>query len=106
MADHETVTVTEAARMLGSTSDRITRLIKRGILTSRTSNLDRRRRLIPREQVEQILREEGNKLPKGRARPEKTTRETVPPRTTGMYAGPIKIASDEVDEYLAAHWTP
>jgi excisionase family DNA binding protein len=106
MADQDTVSVTEAARLLGTTNERIARLIKHGVLTSRVSNLDRRRRLIPREEVERILREEGPKPPKRRTGPETAARERPRPRTIGMYTGPIKVTSDEVDAYLAEHWTP
>lgn len=106
MADHDTVTVTEAARLLGTTNERIARLIKRGVLTSRVSNLDRRRRLIPREQVERILQEEGRKPPTRLTHPEMAGRSRPRPRTIGMYTGPIKVTSDEIDEYLAEHWKP
>ena len=106
MSNLDTVTVTEAARMLGTTHERIARLIKRGILTSRQSDLDRRRRLIPRAQVERILQEEGWNPPKQRRRPVAADREQLLPRTTGMYAGPMKVTSDEVDEYLGRHWNP
>lgn len=105
MADHDTVTVTEAARMLGTTNERIARLIKSGILSSRGSALDRRRRLIPRAQVEQILREEGWYPPKRRTGSE-TRPEQPRPRTLGMYKGPMKVTSADVDDYLADHWKP
>lgn len=55
MVENDTVTVTEAARMLGTTDERVVRLIKRGILTSRMGVVDRRRRLIPREEVDEYL---------------------------------------------------
>lgn len=106
MAERETVTVSEAARLLGTTNERIARLIKRGVLTSRVSNLDRRRRLIPREEVERILHEEGWKPPTRPARAETGVDPRPRPRTIGMYAGPLKVTSDEIDEYLAEHWTP
>lgn len=106
MADGETVTVTEAARMLGTTNERITRLIQCGVLTSWQSKLDRRRRLIPRADVEQILREEGWNPPQRRARLELESLSPPLPSTRGMYDGPMKVTSDEVDEYLAKNWQP
>lgn len=106
MAEHDTVTVTEAARMLGTTNERIARLIKRGILTSRMGVLDRRRRLIPREEVERILREEGWKPPKRRTGIETAPESRSRPRTFGMYTGPMTVTSEEVDEYLAKYWKP
>lgn len=106
MADRETVTVTEAARLLGTTNERIARLIKRGVLTSRVSNLDRRRRLIPREEVERILHEEDWKPPTRPAHPETAASLRPRPRTIGMYTGPLEVTSDEIDEYLSEHWKP
>ncbi len=106
MADGDSVTVTEAAAMLGVRKEKIARLIKQGILTSRPSKLDARRRLIPRAQVEKILQEEGHNPPKKRT----TTNRELPtrprPRTAGMYTGPVKIHSDEVEDYLREHWHP
>jgi excisionase family DNA binding protein len=106
MANQDTVTVTEAAQMLGTTKERIARLIRRGVLTSRASDLDRRRRLIPREEIERILREEGWNPPKRRKPSEATSSSRPRPRTIGMYDGPMKVTSDEVDEFLAKHWKP
>ncbi len=106
MSDQDVVTVTEAARLLGTTNERIARLVKRGVLTSRVSNLDRRRRLIPREEVERILQEEGWKPPVRPTHPESAVRSRPLPRTIGMYTGPIEVTSDEIDEYLAKHWKP
>ena len=106
VSEHDMVTVTEAARLLGTTNERIARLVKRGVLTSRVSNLDRRRRLIPRTDVERILQEEGWRPPTRHAGRE-TTRHTRPrPRTIGLYTGPLEVTSDEIDEYLAQHWKP
>ena len=59
MTEEDSVTVTEAAVMLGVRKEKIARLIKQGIITCRPSKLDARRKLIPRTQVETILEEEG-----------------------------------------------
>ncbi|MGI8967784.1 MAG: hypothetical protein ACR2GA_01600 [Chloroflexota bacterium] len=106
MVKHDTVTVTGAACMLGTTNERIARLIKRGALTSQTSLLDRRRRLIPRVEIERILREEGYNPPKRRLRSKPAADSRPRPRTFGMHSGPIKVTSADVDEYLAKHWNP
>ena len=102
MAEADSVTVMEAAAMLGVRKEKIARLIKQGILTSRPSKLDARRKLIPRAQVENILAEEGRK-PRG-GRDETTSRRR--PRTAGLYTGPMKVHSDEVEDYLREHWHP
>lgn len=98
------VTVNEAAQMLGTSKEKIARLVKQGVLTSRSSIVDRRRRLIPRAQIERILREDGRGLP-----PRKDSNGHFPdarpwPRTIGMYTGPMAVEADEVDEYLRTHW--
>lgn len=100
MQDDGTVTVGEAARMLGTTKERIARLIAKGVLTSQPSRLDRRRTLIPRAEVEGILREETYRPPAKTG-----TRYPQPrPRTAGLYTGPVEIPSDEVEEYLRNQW--
>jgi excisionase family DNA binding protein len=100
------VTVTEAAQMLGTTKEKIARLVKQGVLTVRPSIVDGRRRLIPRAQIERILREEGRPIPL-----DSNSNGLIPgsrpwPRTIGMYTGPVPVEADQVDEYLRAHWHP
>ncbi|MBV9281575.1 MAG: helix-turn-helix domain-containing protein, partial [Chloroflexi bacterium] len=124
MADGDSVTVTEAAAMLGVRKEKVARLVKKGILTSRPSILDARCRLIPREQVERILAEEGRVAT---ARGSSETYNAGPsdeesnhmrgdgqapgsgqdpssarprPRTAGIYTGPMKVHSDEVEDCL------
>jgi excisionase family DNA binding protein len=104
--DSEMVTVKEAARILGTTKEKVARLVKQGILTSRPSTIDARRRLIPRIQVERILRGEGRLQSSS---PDMNGSELKPrawPRTAGMYSGPLAIDSDEVEDYLRDHWRP
>jgi hypothetical protein len=72
-------------------------------LTSRVSNLDRRRQLIPREEVERILQEEGWRPPTRPGHGETTDSAHSRPRTIGMYTGSIKVTSDEIDDHLALH---
>jgi excisionase family DNA binding protein len=55
----EMVTVQEAAALLGVRRERVWQLIKRGALTATKSQLDGRYRLIPRTQIDQMLRYEG-----------------------------------------------
>jgi excisionase family DNA binding protein len=128
MADGDSVTVTEAAAMLGVRKEKVARLVKKGILTSRPSILDARCRLIPREQVERILAEEGRApVRRGSTGPDiagpvndpssegreglrglgssQDPSSTRPrPRTAGIYTGPMKVHSDEIEEYLREHW--
>jgi excisionase family DNA binding protein len=100
------VSVAEAARMLGTTKEKIARLVKQGILTSRPSLIDGRQRLIPRSQVEAILSREG-RLPApsedGHQRPEG---ERPHPKSWGIYKGPVKIHGRHIDVYLREHWKP
>lgn len=106
MSDQDTVTVSEAARILGTTNERIARLVKRGILTSRVSNLDRRRRLIPRKEVERILQQERYEPPVRPKRDAVAEQAHPRPHTFGIYSGPLKVTSDQVDDYLTEHWEP
>jgi excisionase family DNA binding protein len=48
-----------AAAMLGVSKDKLARMVKAGKLTARPSVLDARRKLIPRQQVEDLLKAEG-----------------------------------------------
>ena len=106
MSNQDAITVSEAARLLGTTNERIARLVKRGVLTSRVSNLDRRRRLISRQEVERILQEEGWKPPARRRPSETPLASRRRPRSVAIYAGPLNVTSDEIDEYLARNWKP
>lgn len=93
VVEGDCVTVTEAAAMLGVRKEKIARLTKQGVLTSRPSILDARRRLIPREQLDRLLRDEG-----------RPPRRSPSPQTAGLYTGPMEISSDRVDDYLREHW--
>jgi hypothetical protein len=92
--------------MLGTTIGHIARLIRRGVLTTLPSNLDRRRRLIPRDEIERILAEEGRDPPARRTPPADSNRSHPLPRTFGIYDGPLSVTNDEIDERLATHWNP
>jgi excisionase family DNA binding protein len=74
------VTVQEAADMLNVRRERIWKLMADGVLTAEPSKLDGRQRLIPREQVEALLQEEGY-------RPRRTVRPKVPKASQGQSEG-------------------
>jgi excisionase family DNA binding protein len=95
--ERDTVTVKEAAEILGTTKEKVARLVKQGILSSEVGVIDARRHLIPRAQLERLLSKEGRPSG-GSGAPRKR------PRTAGMYAGPLEVDADEVDEYLRRHW--
>ena len=82
--------------MLGVRKEKVARLVKGGLLTSRPSRVDARKHLIPREQVEQLLAEEGRgSAPQSRPRP----------RIAGMVNDPT-LQSRDLEDYMAAHWRP
>jgi excisionase family DNA binding protein len=104
MAERDYVTVGEAARMLGVRKEKIARLVKQGVLTSKPSIVDARRRLIPRNQLEEILEEEGANQPaspredgKGSPRPW--------PKTVGIVSDG-SLQSTDIEEYMREHWRP
>jgi excisionase family DNA binding protein len=99
--EQDTLTVNEAAQLLGTTKEKIARLVRQGVLTSRVSVVDARRRLIPRAEVERILRDEARV---GSSGVSAGTPSRPRPRTAGMYTGPLEIEADEVDDYLRDHW--
>lgn len=57
--EKKNVSVQEAADMLNVRRERIWKLLTDGVLTAEPSKLDARQKLIPREQVERLLLEEG-----------------------------------------------
>jgi excisionase family DNA binding protein len=57
--EKKNLTVQEAADMLNVRRERIWKLMNDGVLTAHPSRLDGRQKLIPREQVEALLLEEG-----------------------------------------------
>jgi excisionase family DNA binding protein len=58
--EQQYVSVQEAAEILGVHRERVGRLLREGVLTWKPNALDRRQRLIPRHEVEQ-LRDTGNR---------------------------------------------
>lgn len=52
------VTLQEAAELLGVRRERVWRLVRSSVLTARRSKLDRRVQLIPKSEIEQLVREE------------------------------------------------
>jgi excisionase family DNA binding protein len=57
--EEQNLTVEEAADVLNVRRERIWKLMNDGVLTAEPSKLDGRQRLIPREQVEGLLLQEG-----------------------------------------------
>jgi len=101
VVSEDQVTVKEAAQLLGTTKEKVARLVRQGVLTSRPSVLDARRRLIPLAELERILEAEGRHVSvQGGSRSENRAR----PRTAGMYTGLLDVHSDEVEDYLRQHW--
>jgi len=91
----ELVTMTEAAQLLGTTREKVARLVRQGVLTSRPSVLDARRRLIPRTEVEGILNSEGRHVSTQESDSIEKPRR-LRPLTAAMYTSPLAIQSDEV----------
>jgi excisionase family DNA binding protein len=60
----EYVSIQAAAALLGVTRDKVTRLVKEGVLPSEDSVLDKRKKLIPRPAVVALMKREGIKPPK------------------------------------------
>lgn len=57
--ESKNLTIQEAADMLNVRRERIWKLIKDGVLSAEPSRLDGRRKLIPHEQIDALLLEEG-----------------------------------------------
>jgi excisionase family DNA binding protein len=91
----DVMTITEAARYLGVSRTKIWTLVREGKLTARQNPLDKRERLVPASALRQ-LRENG--------RAGLTSRSL--PKTVGMFEGPVVVHSDEIEDYLEAHWRP
>jgi predicted DNA-binding transcriptional regulator AlpA len=81
----------EAAAMLGVSHAKMWQLVKDGVLLAETNPLDRREKLIRLADVEHLRA----RRPRG-ARPW--------PRTIG--AADLGVQSDEVEDWLEAHWRP
>ena len=105
--NNDVVTVTEAAELLGTSKEKIARLVRQGVLTARRSTLDARRRLIPRSEIEELLRAEGRTSgDEGETAPPDPRRDGQRRPTIGMYTGPVIIPARDVEDYLEEHWRP
>lgn len=60
----EWLTATQARELLGVSKGKFTELVKSGVLTTRASELDRRVRLVKREDVERLASEPRGKTKK------------------------------------------
>jgi excisionase family DNA binding protein len=69
--EKQNLTVQEAADALNVRRERIWKLMNDGVLTAEPSKLDGRQKLIPREQIEELLLQEGY-------RPRRTVRRKIP----------------------------
>jgi excisionase family DNA binding protein len=93
------LTVGEVADYLGISRTTVWKMISNGELPATKNPIDKRQHLVPLTAVEQLQaagRKKVGKRPLDRPRP----------RTAGMYAGPVKVHSDEIDDYLREHWHP
>jgi excisionase family DNA binding protein len=111
--EKEKLTVQEAATVLNVRRERIWKLISEGILIAEPSRVDGRRKVIPREQVEALLLEEGY-------RPRRTVQRRTPdaarqdpveavhtiarpwPQSIGMVSDGT-LSSSESEKYLRKH---
>src|SRR5438270_7038497 len=80
------LTVQETADVLNVRRERIWKLLAEGVLTAEPSKLDGRQKLIPREQVDALLREEGY-------RPRRTARRSASHATESEPSGEVCAAS-------------
>jgi excisionase family DNA binding protein len=97
VSKNDTVTITEAAAMLGVERGKFARIVKAGELTSRTSLLDARRRLISRDQVERIIEEEGAKSRK----PVSTQRLRPGFASDGIDTDPADIPASRIKDWVS-----
>lgn len=111
--ERKNLTIQETADMLNVRRERVWKLLGDGVLTARPSKLDGRQKLIPREQVDALLREEGY-------RPRRSSRRSAPrtsdagqssavptpprrwPKTIGIVSDG-SLPSSESEEYLREH---
>ena len=118
----DALTVAEAAAYLGVSRTKVWQLIREGTLPSTQNPLDKRQRLILRRDIERLAANgrrpsrqpprvastssasvqsgEVNERPKNVSGPGQHPR----PRTRAMYAGPLAVTSNEVEDYLREHW--
>ena len=111
--EKKNLTVQEAADVLNVRRERIWKLLVDGVLTAVPSKLDGRRKLIPREQVERLLLEEGYRPRQADRRSPTSVRDSelsVPPqsasrpwpRSIGMVSDGT-LSSDESEDYMRRH---
>lgn len=93
----EYVTVAEAAEAPGVNRCTVCRLINQGRLHAVTNPIDRRAKLVRREDVEKVAH------PELRDGPSDSSHRPWP-RTAG--AADLGIRSDQVEEWLEANWRP
>jgi excisionase family DNA binding protein len=97
MAVNEYVTVAEAADVLGVNRRTVWRLINQGQLQAITNPIDRRAKLIRREDLERVAHPGAHDgAPDSLHHPW--------PQTAG--AADLGVRSDQVEEWLEANWRP
>ena len=124
----EYLTVQAAAEVLNTSRRRIWQLTKSGELHTIPNPLDGRSKLIPKADVQRLIQFAGMTKKRAMARQDQaaavehppvetdqcpasdSTQDEPParprPRTFGIYTGPVKVHSDEVEDYLRDHWKP
>jgi excisionase family DNA binding protein len=91
----DSVTVSEAARLLGVSRSKIWSLLREGVLTARSNPLDRRERLIAVEEIERLRLD-------GRNAARSTAREAAL-RLVGIVSEP-DLQSADFEDLMETHW--
>lgn len=93
----ETVTVSQAARLLGVSRSKIWALLREGTLQAQPNPLDKRQKLISLSALRELRRE-----------PRIIPAESTPTSTLhSVGAGSnASVRSDELESYLQEHWHP
>jgi len=101
--ERKKLTVQEAADMLNVRRERIWKLMNDGVLSAEQSKLDGRQKLIPREQVDALLLEEGFR-PRRMAHRAKKDIPEPKPESVGITTTPVLEERDSVAGYSSTPW--
>jgi hypothetical protein len=114
------MSVQQAADALGVPRRRIWQLIKQGMIPTEPNPLDRRSKLISASEIERLSHLPRAPKRQGVAVGEKEERDgpgqqgtsgstgqnRPKPRTFDLYTGPVRVHSDELEDYMREHWKP